>query len=144
MASEYGKLVSEWISSDSREGLSIQSHIWTCEDTVRLALPALYELDLPQTNSRTEALAKVLEDRHFSEVTGGHSLTWIEWVAKVQDSGENPAAVSARRSVMSGQSFLDMFSRLLGSTCASCQGAFAHESLYVSPAWATRGDNWTR
>src|SRR5205823_4936161 len=39
---------------------------WSCDDTIRLALPALYQLDLP-TTTRTDALVRVLEDRHFSD-----------------------------------------------------------------------------
>jgi hypothetical protein len=54
---------------------------WTCEDTIRLALPALYELDLPAT--RTGALVKMLEDRHVRDIVG-RALSWSEWTRHVQ------------------------------------------------------------
>lgn len=53
-----------------------------CQDTIRLALPALYELDLPAT--KTDALVRSLEDPHWRAATGGR-LTWPEWIRHVQN-----------------------------------------------------------
>jgi hypothetical protein len=67
---------------------------WTCQDTIRLALPALYELELPV--ARTDAVLRSLEDPHFREATGG-GLSWAEWIRHVQEFRKEAEGVCPSR-----------------------------------------------
>jgi hypothetical protein len=98
-----------WLSCDDAPEGRIVFRYWTCEDTIRLALPALYKLDLPLT--RTDSLAKMLlEDRHFRDILG-HALSWSEWTRHVQRFREETEGICPSKSHEQPITFGELFER---------------------------------